>query len=132
MLLSGFTATESNSTFEESPEKLRAVIATLLNSEIEKAVDEFYEPYLHTQPVTDVNYTDITSVVIGDNGARFTIVAEVTPYVGPHCDVGRDRLTFSIDTTGCIETVSFDHLSSSDLPEHLQSLIKKPLPNSIC
>ena len=50
------------------------------------------------------------------------------PFVGPHDTVGMDEISFSADYTGKVELKEFKHIKSYSLPDHLKSLMKKPIP----
>lgn len=50
------------------------------------------------------------------------------PFVSAHWIVGIDEITFSADYVGNIKLKEFKHIKSYYLPEHLKSLIIKPIP----
>lgn len=50
------------------------------------------------------------------------------PFVDAHWTVGIDEITFSADYAGNIELKEFKHIKSYSLPEHLKSLMRKPIP----
>jgi len=102
-------------------ERLEAILMTLLMPEISKAVNDFYEPYLDTQPtVAAYHGAQITNI----EGHKITI--EIQPYIGPHISIGKERITFSV--AGVVTMEKYEHLESYPLPPHKQSLLKKPLP----
>ncbi|WP_091175155.1 DUF3888 domain-containing protein [Paenibacillus sp. 1_12] len=44
------------------------------------------------------------------------VVITVIPYVGPHLDVGIDKIKFQIDNTGKVSILSYEHIKDSELP----------------
>ncbi|WP_193726857.1 DUF3888 domain-containing protein [Paenibacillus guangzhouensis] len=39
----------------------------------------------------------------------------VTPYIGPHLDVGSDFIFFKIDNMGGVEVIGFEHIKDFEL-----------------
>jgi len=114
----------------DDSERLDKIVMTLLIPKIQKSVDDFYEPYISIEPTVAAYLGDskITSIV-GDVGSSiYTVTVELEPYVGPHISIGRDKMTFEISADGTVNMKKYEHLKSYDLPQNLQSLIKKPLP----
>lgn len=135
MVLSGLTVYASNTLEENSvrldnPERLNKIIITLLMPEVEKDVNNFYKSYLSIEPTVVAYFGDsnITHIVGDIESSMYTVTIEIEPYIGPHISVGRDRMTFDVSADGTVKMKSHDHLESYQLPQHLQSLIKKPLP----
>lgn len=128
--MSGFAmaAFKGEREHDSTREELREIMALLLIPEIQKATDAFYKPYLSITPRVDATFAGIESVVTGENNTGYTVVIETEPYVGAHISVGRDRVTLKISASGRATVTCFEHLSSYPLPEHLTSLIKRPLP----
>lgn len=135
MVLTGFTANAVNSEEKssislENPERLNKIIITLLMPEIQKAVNDFYEPYLSIEPTVVAYFGDskITNIIGDTESSIYTVEVEVEPYVGPHISIGRDRMTFEIRAGGTATIKNYEHLKNYDLPQNRQHLIKKPLP----
>lgn len=135
LLVSGFTVYAANNANEnavglENPERQNTVIITLLIPEIQKAVNEFYEPYLSIAPTVVAYLGDAKMIdIVGEtDSSRYTVTVEAEPYIGPHIQVGRDSITFDVLADGTVNLKNYEHLKSYELPPHLQSLIKKPLP----
>lgn len=113
---------------EKSSEELyQDIFFSLLSPYIQKSVEDYYKKFLTDIPTVDPWNIDILSVE-RPNGYRtflFVLKVQVTPYVGPHLDVGVDRLTITIHGTGNVEVNRFEHIRDSELPPYYQNIIKK-------
>lgn len=135
MVSTGFTVNALENKGEspvilDNSERLGKIVITLLIPEIQKYVNDFYEPYISIRP-TVVAYLDDSKIanIVGDvDSSIYTVVVELEPYVGPHISIGRERITFEILADGVVNMKKYEHLTSYALPQNLQSLIKKPLP----
>nr|WP_274520976.1 DUF3888 domain-containing protein [Oceanobacillus picturae] len=100
----------------------------LLGEEIEKAVNNYYANYLTELPSVYPYQVDIVNVerVEGFRSFHFLLTLELTPVVGPHIAVGKDRLTFEITplTPGDVKLIKFEHLETYALPPHWQDIMK--------
>jgi len=119
----------------DDPARLKDMILVLLTPALNKAAENFYEPYLTISP-TVAPYFGTELVAMGDEersserlyNPYFSVTVEVFPYVGPHLSVGKDRITLGIRPTGSVEVEKYEHLESHELPSNYASIIKKPLP----
>ncbi|HWS43331.1 MAG TPA: DUF3888 domain-containing protein [Pseudoflavonifractor sp.] len=118
----------------DDPVRLNDMVKTLLMPSIQEAADDFYEPYLTIEPTVATYYaTEITEIQGGEQiregiyNSHYTVVVEIFPYVGPHISVGKGRITLKFQPDG-VSVENYEHLESYELPPHLQSLLKKPLP----
>lgn len=96
---------------------------------INDASDDFYYEYLTISPRTgyySVSVKEISSESSNNPTSLITFICE--PFVGPHITVGIDEITFSADYTGNIELKEFKHIKSYSLPDHMKSLVIKPIP----
>lgn len=112
-----------NAIEESKPTETEKIIINLLMPHIISSVNDFYYPYLYDYP-TVASYYGSSVTIINSN----EILVEVLPYVGPHIAVGKDQITFDVSNLGEVTVKKYDHIESYQLPEHLQSLIKTPLP----
>ena len=116
--------TEGKSQVLNDSTRFYDIVMTLLMPELVNSVNSFYSQYLSQNP-TIMTYFGCH---ITDIQEKYTIAVEVTPFVGAHIPVGKDRITLHFDTSGVIEVKKYEHLESYELPPHKQSLIIKPLP----
>jgi len=61
--------------------------------------------------------------VYGYRSFSFLVTLEVTPVVGPHISVGKDRLTFDIGARG-VELTKYEHLETHELPLNWKHVMK--------
>jgi hypothetical protein len=112
---------------EESEEELvMDLFLSLLLPNIDKAVSKYYADFLTITPLVYPYQIKILNME-RPNGYRsflFKVTIEVTPVVGPHIEVGKDQLTFSISTSR-VKLGKFKHIETYNLPPNLQHIIKK-------
>ncbi|MGM7682364.1 DUF3888 domain-containing protein [Cytobacillus sp. Hm23] len=109
----------------ESREELyHDMFLSLLSSEIDKPILEYYSKLINEPPVVYSYMIDVISAerVYGYRSFRFYVTLEVHPVVGPHISVGKDRLKFDI-SAGKAELIEFMHLETHQLPEHWQHIL---------
>ncbi|HWS42911.1 MAG TPA: DUF3888 domain-containing protein [Pseudoflavonifractor sp.] len=106
--------------------QLDDLVITLLMPSISEAAGSFYEPYLTIRPTVAPYYESKITEIRG-GGSHYAVTVEVLPYVGPHISVGKDRITLDVRQYA-VSVEHYEHLESHVLPQHLQSLLKKPLP----
>ena len=112
---------------EESKEELMMdLFFSLLLPNVQEAVSNYYSDYLNTGPLVYPYQIKIVKMerTNGYRGFMFLVTTEVTPVVGPHIEVGRDQLTFSITPSEVI-LKNFKHMETYDLPPNWQDIIKK-------
>lgn len=120
-----FVNTAAKQTDEESKEILyQDVIITALSPTIDKAIDEYYQNVLSYLPGYDSSFIKILNIERpnGDRTWHFIITIEVTPYIGPHITVGKDRITLDLSYPGVPEILKFEHLEDYPLPERYKDL----------
>ncbi len=105
------------------------ILMLFLGPEIDKAVSKYYSKYLTYSPLVYPYQVEIVNLerIGGFRTFHFSITLEITPVVGPHISVGKDRLTFEIAPTiipGQIKLKKFEHLETHELPPHWQHIIK--------
>ena len=86
--------------------RLNDMVITLLMPSVRYAVGSFYAPYLTTMPVVAGYYgTTIVDIQGGEQiregiyHSDYTVTIDVTPYVGPHISVGKDRITLNFKSS---------------------------------
>jgi hypothetical protein len=96
------------------------MLVTALDPYIQKSVAEYYNcKYVMAPPyVVKVMEAKRPSV-----DQMYELKLEAEPYIGPHDQVGIDRLTMAISPTE-INIISFQHLKSFSLPPSLQPLLR--------
>ena len=102
------------------------ILMLMLGEEIEKAVSDYYSPYLTQSPKVYPYQIKIVNVErVGEfRTFHFLITLETTPVVGPHISVGKDKLTFEI-IPGRVRLKQLKHLESHQLPLNWQYIIKR-------
>jgi hypothetical protein len=129
-LLTGWKQENTKPPQDSKEMMVHDILMLFLGPEIEKAVDEYYSKTLTYSPSVYPYQIDIKNVerIGGFRTFHFLITLEITPVVGPHISVGKDRLTFEIAPTiipGQIKLKKFEHLETHELPPHWQDILKK-------
>jgi hypothetical protein len=98
---------------------------------VNEKLADIYSPYLTEPPQLYPYFSDVISVerVNGFRGFDFLITLEVTPTVGPHIAVGKDRLTFEISPRfpDNVKFISAKHLkgpNKNDFPPNYLDLLR--------
>lgn len=102
------------------------LIIALFIEDITSASDGFYDEYFTMTPAI-YNY-EIKVQKISKELGKINITFDITPMIGAHDPVGYDQASYQIDSFGKKTFVSFIHLKSYDIPNHLKNIIKKELP----
>ena len=99
------------------------VIITTLLPTIEKAIDDYYKSILKESPYLAMFWTKITNIdrPNGDRTGFFILEIEVTPYVGSHFPVGKDRIIIELKAHETPKVLKFEHLEDYKLPKHLHN-----------
>ncbi len=116
---------------EQSKEELyKNLFVSLIFPYVQKAIRDYYDEYMNYLPGEDPFSYKFLSIEKNDphKNYSYTIVLQVSPYVGPHLSVGVDRITVRIELSG-VSVEKYEHLESHPLPSHYQDILKKPLPN---
>ncbi|KYG34964.1 DUF3888 domain-containing protein [Alkalihalobacillus trypoxylicola] len=104
-------------------------LMSLLEAPIAKAVGEFYSQSLTEQPEVYPYDIDIIQLkrVNGFRSFLFEITVEVMPVLGPHIQVGKDRLTLELPSspTTPIKVVKYNHLETYELPPNWKNVLKR-------
>ncbi|TDK61739.1 DUF3888 domain-containing protein [Bacillus salipaludis] len=102
------------------------IFISLLSPQIEKVINNYYKNVLTSPPIVYPYDVYIEKVErIGEyRSFEFTVIIKVHPIVGPHIDVGLDRVTFYIDGSGNVKVRKFEHLKDYELPEHYKHILK--------
>lgn len=56
------------------------------------------------------------NVLVQYYDSHIVVNVTVTPYIGPHLDVGSDFISFKIDNKGAVVVIGFEHLKDFKLP----------------
>ncbi|MBE4909839.1 DUF3888 domain-containing protein [Bacillus luteolus] len=109
--------------------QMKDMFMLLLSPAIDKEVSDYYSDFYDTTPLVypyQINVVN-TKRIGGFRTFHFEITIEVTPVVGPHVSVGKDKLTFEISPTlaGQIRLKEYKHLETHELPPNWQHIIKK-------
>ncbi|GAA0133270.1 hypothetical protein YSY43_01100 [Paenibacillus sp. YSY-4.3] len=99
------------------------VILTLLTPKIQEQLDLYYKDKLNEMPLF-APFLDPLNVLIEYHDSHIVVNVTVTPYIGPHLDVGSDFISFKIDNMGGVEVIGFEHLKDFELPPNWKHIIK--------
>ena len=91
------------------------IIAVFIQN-ISKLVEEYYAQNL-SEDVTVYNYETTILKVEKIVGGLIQIKFGVTPQVGAHNPIGYDEVTYTIDSSGDIKTVDYQHIKSNGVDE---------------
>ncbi|GGA41011.1 DUF3888 domain-containing protein [Paenibacillus physcomitrellae] len=114
---------------EDSTElRLQDMLMNFINPYINDAIQGYYQHLLRELPLVYPYFVDMIEShrVNGFRGFILSITLDVTPVIGPHISVGKDRLTFEISAGPKAKLVNYTHLKTYELPTHWQDIIKKP------
>ncbi|WP_339323133.1 DUF3888 domain-containing protein [Paenibacillus sp. FSL W8-0194] len=103
----------------------------LLLPEIQNAVNDYYQNLLTANPLVypyEIEILQATRVNggPGDRGFHFSVTLEVSPVLGPHIGVGKDRMTIEISPLfpDKVKLAAFRHLQTYELPPNYQHMLK--------
>lgn len=112
-------------TMPKPPEKSREelyhdMFVMLLLPYIDHHINEYYTALLTELPVVYPYMVDVIHAERADGyrSFKFLVTLEVTPVIGPHIAVGKDRLTFEIGGETTLTT--YEHIETYELPNHWQ------------
>lgn len=129
--------THTDSDIEAKPDnemtkaqKLDALVRVLVIMEVQNAVNVFYVPYLTSSPQMNAyfGYEIIELTADKDNPDSFTLIVTITPYVGAHNPIGKEKITMDIWKNGTVFVTDFEHLENYGIVPWLENMLKKPLP----
>ncbi|MBS4192054.1 DUF3888 domain-containing protein [Bacillus sp. FJAT-49705] len=120
----------SNANIQQDSKELmiQDILMLFLGEPIEKAVNEYYSKLLTINPLVYPYQIDVIKVerLGGFRTFHFKITLEVTPVVGAHNSVGKDRITFEIAPTipSQVKLMKYEHLETHELPPNWQEIIR--------
>ncbi|MEK5239886.1 DUF3888 domain-containing protein [Paenibacillus sp. FSL L8-0470] len=117
-----FLASIQTAYAKTNPDPYR-VILTLLTPKIQEQLDIYYKDKLNEKP-TFAPFLDPLNVLVGYQDSHIIVNVTVSPYIGPHLDVGTDFISFMIDNMGTVEVIGFEHLKDFELPPNWNHIIK--------
>lgn len=100
------------------------VIITALSPTIITEIANYYKTILTESPLYDSRSIKILDIE-RPNGYRtwnFIINVEVSPFIGPHITVGKDRISIGLSYPGTQEILKFEHIEDYQLPERYKGL----------
>lgn len=110
-----------------SPSELKdELIIALFVEDIRSVSDSFYSEYFTMTPAI-YNYEIYIKDLSMKNG-KINITFGINPMIGAHDPVGYDEASYQIDLSGKKNFISYMHLKTFDIPDHLKNIIKKALP----
>lgn len=102
------------------------VLLALLYPSIQNAVDAYYKPYFRHLPAVAPYMNHVVSV---EKPAGYRVTVQVSPYFGPHLEVGIDHITLAFDAIGNdVRVVRFEHIKSYELPARYRDEIISSWP----
>lgn len=115
---------------EQSREELyQDIFISLLLSDIQNAVDNYYKEYLTDTPMVApyTVYVLKAERLEGDRSFIFRLKLKVDSYTGPHLDIGEDHITIIVGAGDKPKIEKFEHIKSYylELPPNYQNIIKK-------
>lgn len=126
--------TSAASNFYQPPEKSKEELVmdlflSLLLPHIEKPVADYYLRSLTEPPMVYPYQIKIINMERTNQyrGFLFSVKIEITPVVGPHIEVGKDHLTFTI-TPSDVTLQKFEHIETYELPPNWQHIKRKKDP----
>jgi hypothetical protein len=121
----------NNHCIHNSQKTYSDLIVTLLYPYIEEPVENFYKQYIIYGALFSQDELKILSIEKPkDSFYSFTIVIEITPYLGPHNTIGRDRITLTVSPDGKVTLNKFEHIESFEIAPNYKQFIKLwPPPN---
>ncbi|MFC4408841.1 DUF3888 domain-containing protein [Chungangia koreensis] len=126
--------TNAASNYYQPPEKsdeelIMDMFFSLLLPHIKKPVMNYYSQYLSETPLVYPYQIKILNMKRTNQyrGFIFSLEIEITPVVGPHIEVGKDHLTFTI-TPSNVTLDKFEHIETYELPPNWQHIKRKQQP----
>ncbi|MBH0158636.1 DUF3888 domain-containing protein [Fictibacillus sp. 5RED26] len=117
---------------EGSREELyQDLFITLLSPYIDQPINKYYSKIINITPMVYPYDVDIISAkrMFEGRSFLFLVTLEVTPVVGPHISVGKDRLTFKIVSGEGVgqqtKLIQFNHLETYELPPNWKHILRK-------
>lgn len=125
-LISSITTYNYIQSNKQSNEELYSeIIISLLDPYIENAISVYYGGPTPYDPWT-IKIVNITKPY---DKRLYNVVLNVTPYTGPHIQLGEDQIAFTINVNGNVLVNKFEHLKTYDYLEQRQKEIQERLKN---
>ncbi|WP_077247764.1 DUF3888 domain-containing protein [Bacillus sp. FJAT-27225] len=109
--------------------RVQDMLMNFLNPHIDDAVCNYYKQILTECPMVYPYFVDVVKSqrMNGFRGFILQITLDVTPTIGPHISVGKDRITFEVSAGPTVRMINYKHLETHELPEHWKDIIRGPL-----
>jgi hypothetical protein len=110
---------------KESIEELyQDIFVSMLMPKIDKAIHDYYiKDYYYPPMVYPYQVTIEKAERIGEyRSFEFFLTLKTLAVVGPHIEVGWDRMTFYISGAGKVELRKFEHIETFELPKHYKHI----------
>lgn len=99
------------------------LVLTLLTPKIQEQINQYYKEKLTESP-TYAPFLDPVNMLVGYFDSHIDVIVIITPYVGPHINVGMDKISFKIDNRGTVEVLDYEHIKDYELPPNWKHIIK--------
>ncbi|MGF7036658.1 hypothetical protein J2T17_007732 [Paenibacillus mucilaginosus] len=106
----------------EYEEHHKRLVLTLLAPNIQNQINQFYKDRLTTSPQF-APFLGGTELNVLYYSSHMEVNVTLTPYVGPHLDVGMDSIKFHVDNAGKVTVAEYKHVKNYELPPNYKSLI---------
>jgi hypothetical protein len=119
---------------EKSREELyQDIFISLILPKIDERVAKYYKNVLTKPPMVYPYMVYIENAErIGDyRSFEFLLTVKVYPVVGPHIEVGQDRLKIYVAGSGQVQIKNFQHIKDYELPDHWKNIKKQPAPKPL-
>ncbi|MCR8643286.1 DUF3888 domain-containing protein [Paenibacillus sp. N1-5-1-14] len=109
--------------------QVQDMLVLFLAPYIQSKLNETYSGVLKVPPIFypyEVQWIEVKRVN-GFRGFDFLTTIDVTPSIGAHNTIGKDRFTFEISPIVHVKLIDYAHLKGPDkesIPPHLQSYFK--------
>lgn len=109
--------------------RIQDILMNFLNPHIDDAVCNYYKQILTECPGVYPYFADVikSQRMNGFRGFILQITLDVTPTIGPHISVGKDRITFEVSAGPTVKMINYKHLETHELPEHWKDINREPL-----
>lgn len=95
----------------------------MLAPKIQEQINKYYKEKLTVLP-TFAPFLGPVNILVGYFDSHINVNVTITPYVGPHLDVGMDLISFKIDNRGTVEVLEYEHIQDYELPPNWKHIIK--------
>lgn len=128
-MFSGLVHAEGKSLvpYETREEIYSDMFLLMLSPQIEAAINKYYSKTLTENPQVYPYMIDVVLAKRVDTSFSFIVTVDVTPVVGPHISVGKDRLTFKVSpgiAPSQAKLIKYEHLETHELPSHWKRIVR--------